>query len=390
MASLRERKTVWQLRFRDRSRSPSETTDSLPKEEYTEAEAEDEAQWRQQLYDRGKYDPWVQADPDSVVVKEHLTVKEAVERYIDAKREAGERGEAGGWSEKTVSSDGPVLRQFSRHVGPSHLISNLRTTQLQDWIYQERLAQTTKFTRWSKLCAMVRFWHERGWLGEMPRLPGRPKRQRKIRTTISPAQLETICTAYEDLRRRQKGRPHTTVFGQDWYTDAWRVYFYQGFRRSELLGLQVRDIDLEDQMVAIGAEQKKGHGTLIPLVEPAREILEPYLEARAPSERVFETPPGNRRVSDHFRHAVDHATLSHENFPDLSPEDVPFEPLNEDPEEIDLYTLRHSCCTYWLRQRRRLIWVNHLLRHESIETTMQYVHLLPTDLREMYSGIGED
>jgi site-specific recombinase XerD len=28
------------------------------------------------------------------------------------------------------------------------------------------------------------------------------------------------------------------------------------------------------------------------------------------------------------------------------------------------------------------------MRHESIETTMQYVHLLPTDLRQMYEAGG--
>jgi len=388
MASVRELKTVWQIRYRDRGRDPSETTDSISKEEYTEADAEDEAQWRQQLYDRGKYDPWVQEKPDGPVVTSTLTVKEATERYVEKKREAGKRGEAGGWSEKTERADAPVLRQFCRHVGPGRLARKLRPQELQSWVYREDLAQATKFTRWSKLCAMLRFWERRGWVEELPRLPGRPKRQQKIRMTIGPGQLGRICAAYEDLRRRQKGRPHTTVYGQDWYTDAWKVYFYQGFRRSELLELKVRGVDLKDEMVHIGAGQKKGRGTLIPLVEPARGVLEPYLEGRDPSERVFSTPSGNRRVSDHFREAVDHAALSHEDFSGLGPGDVEFKPLREDPAKIDLYTLRHSCCTYWLRQRRRLIWVNHLMRHESIETTMQYVHLLPTDIREMYSGIG--
>ena len=388
MASVRPLKTKWQIRYKDRSRQPTETTDSLSKDEYTEAEAEDEARWRQQLYDRGKYDPWLQPEPDAAVVKEHLTVQEAVGRYIEEKRKMGERGEAGGWSEKSVRSDGPVLRQFSRYVGPSHLIENLRTTQLRAWIYQERLAPTTRYTRWLKLCAMVRFWDDRDWMAEAPRLPGKPERKEKVKTTIRPAELTAICEAYADLRRREKERPHTTVFGQDWYVDAWRVYFYQGFRRSELLDLRVRDVDRTDGMIRIGPEQKKGRGTLIPLVDPAREVLAPYLDGRSPGERVFGTPPGNTRVSSHFRSAVDHAALAHEDFPHLSEEDVPFKPLRKAPSEIDLYTLRHSCCTHWLRERRRLVWVNRLMRHESIETTMQYVHLLPTDLRQMYEAGG--
>ncbi|WVM03220.1 hypothetical protein, partial [Salinibacter phage 8_15] len=41
MASVRPLKTKWQIRYKDRSRQPTETTDSLSKDEYTEAEAED-------------------------------------------------------------------------------------------------------------------------------------------------------------------------------------------------------------------------------------------------------------------------------------------------------------------------------------------------------------
>jgi hypothetical protein len=63
MASLRELKTVWQLRYYESSRTPKEAADSLPKDEYTEREAEKEAEYRQQLYDRGEYDPWTLAEP---------------------------------------------------------------------------------------------------------------------------------------------------------------------------------------------------------------------------------------------------------------------------------------------------------------------------------------
>jgi len=387
MPSLRERKTVWQVRYRDRSRDPEYAYDSLPKGEYTKAQAQEEADFRYGLYKRQKYDPWVQDDPDTTAVSEQLTVAEAVDRYTTAKVEAGRRGEATGWSEKTYKSDAPVLRQFAEHVGPSRLAEHLQPAQLRDWVYQDRLAQTTKFTRWSKLCAMMRFWESHGWVSECPRLPGRPQREKKTKATIRPAQLQTICRAYEDLRHRKiASSPHCSVAGVDWHSDAWDVFYYQGFRRSELLNLRVRDVDLTDGLVRIGPEQKGKRGTLIPLTAPARVTLLPYLEKRNPSERVFSTPPGNTRVSDHFREATDHAALQHDRFSDLSPEDVSFSPLQADPSDIDLYTLRHSCCTYWLRKRRRLIWVRHLMRHKSIETTMEYANLLPTDLREMYAG----
>lgn len=66
MVWIRELKTVWQIRYSAPDRN--ETTESLPKSEYTRPEAKREADWRQQLYDRGKYDPWTQDSPDAAAI----------------------------------------------------------------------------------------------------------------------------------------------------------------------------------------------------------------------------------------------------------------------------------------------------------------------------------
>lgn len=90
---MRPLKTVWQIRFSDASRSPQRTTNIIPKSEYSEREAN----WRQQLYDRGKYDPWTQNDPDDAAeaaATDHLTLHDAVEQYMNAKREAGRLAKA--------------------------------------------------------------------------------------------------------------------------------------------------------------------------------------------------------------------------------------------------------------------------------------------------------
>lgn len=42
MAWIRELKTVWQICFRDRSTTPDETTNSVPKDEYSKSEAEED------------------------------------------------------------------------------------------------------------------------------------------------------------------------------------------------------------------------------------------------------------------------------------------------------------------------------------------------------------
>jgi site-specific recombinase XerD len=404
MASVRELKTTWQLRFYDESRTPTETTQSVPKSEYTEAQAREEAGWRQHLYDRGEHDPWVQDHPGQAAQVESLTLQEAVERYVEKKRAAGRRGEKGGWSEKTYRSDAQKLRAFALHAGPRTLLSNVRRSHVQNWVYQDRLAGATKRGRWILLRAMFGWMEDRGWMDAPENtqlMPGKPQARRKIRVTLTPEQLEKLCTAYDVLMTAKvEQNKHTSTAGVSWHTDAWRLTYYQGFRRSELLELRVRNVLLEEEMIQVGDkdyQQKGQRETLIPLTRPAKEILKPYVrdssgEARDRDERVFNTPQTNDRVSKFFRRTVDFAAdptgeATAKGSPDdvsLQEADVPFEPFDEDPSAVDFYTLRHSCATYWLRQRRRLIWVNRLLRHKDISTTMEYVHLLPTDLRAMY------
>lgn len=48
-----------------------------------------------------------------------------------------------------------------------------------------------------------------------------------------------------------------------------------------------------------------------------------------------------------------------------------------------MYTLRHSCATHWLQEGKPLIWVNQLLRHSQVQTTMEYVHLAGVDLQDI-------
>lgn len=382
MPHVKEKKTVFTIRYRDRSRDPAWAYDSLPKDSYSEAEADEEAEWRWQLYRRGKYDPWVQEAPDRPAHSDTITLMDAVDAYVEEKREMGRRGESGGWSEKTYQSDAPILKQFARQAGPSMLLRNLKTGHLQSFIYQENLAEATKRGRWVRLRAMLSWMEERDWT-DPPNAPGKPQQRERVKTTITPEQLETIITAYEHLSERMvQANKHTTTAGVDWHPDGWRVAYYQGFRRSELLNLRVRNVLLEDGMIQVGDrdyQQKGKRETLIPLVDPAREVLEPYVKNRKPAERVFRTPETNDKVSRHFRRAVDFAAD-----PGQPPDKLPFEPLDVHAPDVDLYTLRHSCATYWLRQKKRLIWVKGLMRHKDIDTTMGYVHLLPTDLKQMY------
>ena len=163
----------------------------------------------------------------------------------------------------------------------------------------------------------------------------------------------------------------------------WRFQYYQGLRPGEMYELRIRNVDLKAGEIQIGDpdwRQKSGEEDVIPLLPPGQFYIRPFLAGEAwveppprkPSDRVFGAGPGARRPSSSFKRAVRKAAANDGSA------------ITEArAERISMYTLRHSCATHWLREGKSLIWVNRLLRHSQVQTTMEYVHLAGVDLQEM-------
>jgi site-specific recombinase XerD len=376
VASLRSLKTKWQIRYFDSSRQAKETTDSLPREgpdAYTEAEARSEAEYRQQLYDRGEYDPWTQAEPGQAArTGEDPTLKRLAELYVEEKRRAGRRGEAGGWTEKTYQSDSPILKDFARKTGPSLQASRLRTSHIRAFVYQDQLANATRRGYHRRVRAMLRWAEKQGLVPDPPAMPPPPKKEESLTEVITEAELEEICAAHRAIQYTTRRHPM-----------MWRFQFYQGLRPGEMYELRIRNVGLEAGELQIGDEdwrQKSGQEDVIPLLAPGRFYLRPFLSGaawaeerpREAADRAFGAGPGARRPSRSFKRAVKAAAGSDDSS------------ITESrAEDISMYTLRHSCATHWLRRGKPLIWVNRLLRHSQVQTTMEYVHLAGVDLQEM-------
>lgn len=373
MASLRELKTKWQIRYYDARRDPNRTTDSIDKAEYTESEAESEAEYRQQLYDRGRYDPWTQAKPGAAARAGHdLTLQELAKLYVEEKQEAGRRGEAGGWTEKTYKSDAPILKDFARKTGPGLQASRLRTSHIRSWVYQEHLANATKRGYHRRVRAMLRWAERKDLVPDMPNMPPRPKKRESLTEVITEEELLQVCRAHWAI-----------PYSAPWHPQMWCFLYYQGLRPGEMYELRVRNVDWDAGEIQIGdAEwrQKSGQEDVIPLLPPgqfyARQFFKGYAwgkgRTRNPDDRLFGAGPGARRPSSSFKRAVREAAKDESST------------INEArAERISMYTLRHSCATHWLREGKSLIWVNRLLRHSQVQTTMEYVHIAGVDLQNM-------
>lgn len=131
-----------------------------------------------------------------------------------------------------------------------------------------------------------------------------------------------------------------------------------GLRVSELINLQISDIDSDRMQVHI--RQGKGRkDRYIPLSVKVLPDLRKYFLKYTPSIYLFNSRPGQKisrfEIDCLFRDAVLLARI-------LKP--------------CTLHTLRHSYATHLLEQGENILRIRDLLGHENITTTMVYLHLV--------------
>jgi integrase len=157
--------------------------------------------------------------------------------------------------------------------------------------------------------------------------------------------------------------------------DFIRLGLNTGMRSGEMLGLEWSRVDLNANLLYLGAEhQKNGKLGSIPLNREAREAILARASSRAvncpASPWVFTNKDGERMLSikKSFKSACKRAGLE-----DFHPHD-----------------LRHTCATWLVQAKVPIREVAELLRHSDIRITMRYAHLAPEDVRAAVSALDVD
>ncbi|GLI37540.1 tyrosine recombinase XerC [Geobacter hydrogenophilus] len=141
-----------------------------------------------------------------------------------------------------------------------------------------------------------------------------------------------------------------------------------GVRVSELTGLNVGGVDLEDGTARVLG--KGGKERIVPVGNIARAAISRYLDARnhppldAP---LFTNARGGRLTSRSVRRVVDKHILRIAAMRKISP-----------------HTLRHTFATHLLEGGADLRAIQELLGHASLSTTQKYTHVGIDRLMEVY------
>jgi len=192
-----------------------------------------------------------------------------------------------------------------------------------------------------------------------------PKQEKKL-----PKFLE-----YEDVKRLLETPPMDTWLGaRD--RAMMETLYSTGMRVSELVALNMDDIDFLGEVVHIRGKGKKER--IAPIGSSTLQVIQHYMEFRNKraqnnshfdSKVLFVNKHGGRLSTRSVRRKMDKYLKIAGLDPSISP-----------------HTLRHSFATHMLNNGADLRSVQELLGHQSLSTTQIYTHLTTKRLKEVYDN----
>jgi integrase/recombinase XerC len=277
-------------------------------------------------------------------------------RHLDRERNA---------SPHTVRAYGEDLEQFARHVraelgreGEPKEVDHLLIRAFLARLHRQGLKTSSAARKLATLRTFFRYLCREGVLERNP-----------ARALLSPRQEKRVPTHLDetDVARllEMPGDGDTAVRGRA----LLEMLYATGIRCSELVGLDVSEVDLETRMIRVLGKGRKER--IVPFGQRARAALEAYLpvrsRARPREDALFVNARGGRLTDRSVRSLVTKRVRQVALARRISP-----------------HTLRHSFATHLLERGADLRSIQELLGHARLSTTQRYTHLNTRHLLEIY------
>ncbi|MDX2132274.1 MAG: tyrosine recombinase XerC [Planctomycetota bacterium] len=248
-------------------------------------------------------------------------------------------------TEPILMASAEIVRQFLAHLGEQ---SYSAATMAR------KIATLRSFYKWAD---------RRGFaMGNPMTVIRTPRQAKRLPKAITIEQIERLLSTPSDsdvLGRRDRAMLETL--------------YSTGIRVSELVGLQITDLDLVGEALKVRGKGSKER--IVPLGSHAIGAIQRYIEMLKGDPRLAgrETGPlfvnkhGGRLSSRSVRRKLDKYLKQCGLDPTISP-----------------HTLRHSFATHLLDNGADLRSVQELLGHQSLSTTQVYTHLTAQRLQDAY------
>ena len=231
------------------------------------------------------------------------------------------------------------------------------------YLYGQNYTKSTTARKLATLRSFYKFLMRRGLVSVNPLSTIRtPKQEKRLPKCLDLEQIQKLLDTPGDgdiLAARDKA--------------MLEVLYSSGIRVSELVELDLADLDLQEGVLRVKGKGRKDR--LTPIGSQAIKALQRYFEMRtaenqgqAPTAgRVFLNKHGGAISTRSVRRKLDKYLVQAGLDPGISP-----------------HTLRHSFATHLLNNGADLRSVQELLGHQSISTTQVYTHLTTSRMKEVY------
>jgi tyrosine recombinase XerC len=228
-------------------------------------------------------------------------------------------------------------------------------------LYEKKLTKASVARKLAAIRSFFDFCVRRKWIEANPALAiATPRLDRKVPAFLSE----------EDVSKLLAAPPADDLLGvRD--RAILELFYATGIRVSELVGIDLEDISLEERMIRVRGKGKKER--MVPFGRKAAGSVEAYLRARPEfplklgSSALFLNYQGGRLTTRSVQRLVNKYFKAAALRLKISP-----------------HALRHSFATHLLNRGADLRVIQEFLGHESLATTQRYTHLDVQRLLEVY------
>jgi len=270
-------------------------------------------------------------------------------------------------SPHTVRNYGVDLGQFLEYFARADqapVVESIDTLALREWmgdLYRQKLDAVSIRRKLAAVRSMFKFLNREGSLQSNPaRLVRTPKAPKKLPRVPTAEQTNTLIDRVaKDTLSRPYPRRDRALF---------ELLYGCGLRVSELVGLDLEDIERSDRWLRVRGKGRKERQ--VPYGTKAEEALQAWLaerEAKTVERAVFVNHRGTRLTDRGARQIVSlYARL-----------------LSGDS-SLHPHSFRHAYATHMLSDGADLRAIQELLGHARLSTTQKYTQVSLTDLLRVY------
>lgn len=279
-----------------------------------------------------------------------------IQNFIDYLR--GEKG----YSFHTLKAYKKDIEEFFNFT--SKPIENLDNFDIRNFIAYLRQRNLTKVSITRKLAALRSFYKFLHLEGHVKTNPAR-----LVSTLRVPREIPKFLTVDEIFLLIDTPQGDSFITTRD--RAILELLYSSGLRVSELIALDINDIDIREFLIRVKGKGKKER--IVPVGSKAIEALKNYLPERLTikkkSSALFLSKRGTRLTDRSVRRIISCYVKKINLKKDISP-----------------HTLRHTFATHLLHGGADLRSIQELLGHSSLSTTQKYTHVDIAHLMDVYDN----